>query len=147
MRTPLLAKDAVKRQWFIIDAKGQTLGRLSTRVAAVLIGKHKPDFTPHADCGDFVIVVNASQVHLTGKKWTDKLYQHHTQYPGGLLTQTAGDIRAKHPERLIELAVRGMLPLNKLRALRMKRLRVFAGAEHEHGAHKPQPLPQPIKVD
>ena len=93
MRTQLLAKDAIKRQWFIVDAKGQTLGRLSARVAAVLIGKHKPDFTPHADCGDYVIVVNAEQVHLTGKKWTDKLYRHHTQYPGGLLTQTAGDIK------------------------------------------------------
>ena len=143
MRTQLLAKDAIKRQWFIVDAEGQTLGRLSARVAAVLIGKHKPDFTPHADCGDYVIVVNAEQVHLTGKKWTEKLYRHHTQYPGGLLTQTAGDIKAKHPERLIEYAVRGMLPLNKIRALRMKRLRVFAGAEHDHGAHKPQPL----KVD
>jgi len=144
MRTPLLAKNAAaQRQWFIVDAKGQTLGRLSTRVAAVLIGKHKPDFTPHADCGDFVIVVNAEHVHLTGKKWTDKLYQHHTQFPGGLLTQTAGEMRAKHPERLVEHSVRGMLPLNKLRALRMKRLRVFAGAEHEHAAHKPQPL----KVD
>lgn len=143
MRTPLLAKNAAQRQWFIVDAKGQTLGRLSTRVAAVLIGKHKPDFTPHADCGDFVIVVNAEHVHLTGKKWTNKLYQHHTQFPGGLLTQTAGEVKAKHPERLIEHSVRGMLPLNKLRAPRMKRLRVFAGAEHEHGAHNPQPL----KVD
>jgi large subunit ribosomal protein L13 len=143
MRTQLLAKDAIKRQWFVVDAKGQTLGRLSARIAAVLIGKHKPDFTPHADCGDYVIVVNAEQVHLTGKKWTDKLYRHHTQYPGGLLTQTAGDIKAKHPERLVEYAVRGMLPLNKIRALRMKRLRVFVGAEHDHGAHKPQPL----KVD
>jgi len=140
MRTPLLAKNAVQRQWFIVDAKGQTLGRLSTRVAAVLIGKHKPDFTPHADTGDFVIVINAEHVHLTGKKWTNKLYQHHTQYPGGLLTQTAGEIKAKHPERLIEHSVRGMLPLNKLRAPRMKRLRVFAGAEHKQEAHKPQPL-------
>jgi large subunit ribosomal protein L13 len=140
MRTPLLAKNAVQRQWFIVDAKGQTLGRLSARVAAVLLGKHKPDFTPHADCGDFVIVINAEQVHLTGKKWTNKLYQHHTQYPGGLLTQTAGEIKAKHPERLIEHSVRGMLPLNKLRAPRMKRLRVFAGAEHKQEAHKPQPL-------
>jgi large subunit ribosomal protein L13 len=140
MRTSILAKDAIKRQWFIVDAKDQTLGRMSARIAAVLIGKHKPDFTPHADCGDFVIVVNAEHVRLTGKKLTDKVYQHHTQFPGGLLTQTAGEIKAKHPERLIELAVRGMLPLNKLRALRMKRLRVFAGAEHEHDAHKPQPL-------
>ena len=140
MRTPLLAKNAIQRQWFIVDAQGQTLGRLCTRIAAVLIGKHRPDFTPHADCGDFVIVTNAEHVHLTGKKWTDKLYQHHTQFPGGLLTQTAGEIKAKHPERLVEHAVRGMLPLNKLRALRMKRLRVFAGAAHDHEAHKPQPL-------
>jgi large subunit ribosomal protein L13 len=140
MRTPLLAKDHIQRQWFIVDAKDQTLGRLSSRVAAVLIGKHKPDFTPHADCGDFVVVINAEHIHLTGKKLTDKLYQRHSQFPGGLYTQTAGEIKAKHPERLIEHAVRGMLPLNKLRAPRMKRLRVFAGASHEHAAHKPQPL-------
>jgi len=143
MRTPLLAKNAIKRQWYIVDAKDQTLGRLSSRVAAVLIGKHKPEFTPHADCGDFVIVTNAETVKLTGKKWSKKLYRHHSQYPGGLITETAGDIKAKRPERLVEQAVRGMLPLNKLRAPRMKRLRVFAGATHEHEAHKPVAL----KVD
>lgn len=140
MRTPLMAKDAATRQWFLVDAKDQTLGRLATRVASVLLGKHKADFTPHADTGDYVIVINAEHVHLTGKKWSDKLYRHHTQYPGGLRTETAGEIRAKRPERLIEQAVRGMLPLNKLRAPRMKRLRVFAGDKHEHDARKPQPL-------
>lgn len=143
MRTPLLAKDAIKRQWYVVDAKDQTLGRLSSRVAAVLIGKHKPDYTPHADCGDFVIVTNAQDVKLTGKKLSTKLYRRHSQYPGGLRTETAGEIKAKHPERLIEQAIRGMLPLNKLRALRMKRLRVFAGATHAHDAHKPVAL----KVD
>jgi len=143
MRTPLLAKDAIKRQWYIVDAKDQTLGRLCARVAAVLIGKHKPEFTPHADCGDFVIVTNADAVKLTGKKWSGKLYRSHSQYPGGLRTETAAQVKAKRPERLVELAVRGMLPLNKLRAPRMKRLRVFAGAAHEHEAHKPVAL----KVD
>ena len=143
MRTPLLAKDAIKRQWFIVDAKDQTLGRLSARIAAVLIGKHRPDFTPHADCGDFVIVTNAQDVKLTGKKLSRKLYRRHSQFPGGLRTETAGEIKANHPERLVEQAIRGMLPLNKLRAPRMKRLRVFAGATHSHEAHKPVAL----KVD
>jgi large subunit ribosomal protein L13 len=129
MRTQLMAKNSAKRTWFLVDAKDKTLGRLATRVAGVLIGKHKPDFTPHADTGDCVVVVNAEHVHLSGKKLSGKLYRQHSQYPGGLRTQTAGEIKATHPERLIETAVRGMLPLNKLRAPRMKRLRVFAGAE------------------
>lgn len=140
MRTRLMSKNSARRTWFLVDARDKTLGRLATRVASVLIGKHKPDFTPHADTGDCVVVVNAGQVHLTGKKWTSKLYRQHSQFPGGLHTRTAGEIKNDKPERLIEWAVRGMLPLNKLRAPRMKRLRVFAGAEHDHMPQQPQEL-------
>lgn len=140
MRTPLLAMNDVERNWYVVDAKGKTLGRLATRIAVVLQGKHKPDYTPHADTGDFVVVVNAEHVHLTGKKWTDKVYHKHSQFPGGLTTRTAGEIRAQHPTRLIEGAVRGMLPGNKLRACRLKRLRVFAGAEHGHAAQAPKEM-------
>jgi len=140
MQTHLESKHNVARAWYLVDAEGKTLGRLATRVASVLIGKHKPTFTPHADSGDFVVIVNAAKVHLTGKKWADKKYIHHSGYPGGLRTRSAGELRDSRPTRLVELAVRGMLPGNKLRAPRMKRLRVFAGAEHGHAAQNPQPL-------
>lgn len=140
MRTRLMSKNSAQRTWFLVDARDKTLGRLATRVASVLIGKHKADFTPHADTGDCVVVVNAGKVHLTGKKLTTKLYRQHSQFPGGLYTRTAGEIKNDKPERLIEWAVRGMLPLNKLRAPRMKRLRVFAGAEHDHMPQQPQEL-------
>jgi large subunit ribosomal protein L13 len=140
MRTPLLAKNDVSRTWYVVDAQGKTLGRLATRISRVLQGKHKPDYTPHADTGDFVVVVNAEKIHLTGKKWTDKIYYKHSQFPGGMTERTAGDIRTKHPTRLIEYAVRGMLPVNRLRANRLKRLRVFVGAEHEHVAQQPKEL-------
>ena len=140
MRTPLLAKNDVSRTWYVVDAQGKTLGRLATRISRVLQGKHKPDYTPHADTGDFVVVVNAEKVHLTGKKWSDKIYYKHSQFPGGMTERTAGDIRSKHPTRLIEFAVRGMLPVNRLRANRLKRLRVFVGADHEHIAQQPKEL-------
>jgi len=140
MRTPLLAKNDVSRTWYVVDAQGKTLGRLATRISRVLQGKHKPDYTPHADTGDFVVVVNAEKIHLTGKKWTDKIYYKHSQFPGGMTERTAGDIRTKHPTRLIEYAVRGMLPVNRLRANRLKRLRIFVGAEHEHVAQQPKEL-------
>jgi large subunit ribosomal protein L13 len=140
MRTPLLAKNDVNRTWYVVDAQGKTLGRLATRISRVLQGKHKPDYTPHADTGDFVVVVNAEKIHLTGNKWSDKIYYKHSQYPGGMTERTAGDIRSKHPTRLIEYAVRGMLPVNRLRANRLKRLRIFVGAEHEHVAQQPKEL-------
>lgn len=140
MTTEMFTRVDDKRAWFIVDAEGKTLGRLATRVARVLLGKHRPDYTPNADTGDFVVVVNAEKVHLTGKKLTDKVYYRHSQYPGCLRARTAGNILAAHPERLIEGAVRGMLPLNRLRPKRMKRLRVFAGADHTHAAQNPQPL-------
>lgn len=140
MTTTLLSKQGVKRTWFIADAEGKTLGRLATRVAGVLMGKHKPDYTPHADTGDFVVITNAAKIQLTGKKWAKKVYQKHSQYPGGLSTRTAEQVHAANPTRLVEAAVKGMLPTNHLRATRMKRLRIFAGAEHGHEAQKPTTL-------
>lgn len=140
MRTPLIAMQDVQRSWYVVDAEGKTLGRLATRIAKVLTGKHKATYTPHADTGDFVVVVNAEKIHLTGKKWSDKLYHRHSQYPGGLRTQTAGEMRDKHPTRVIETAVRGMIPTNRLRAKRMARLRLFVGPNHQHAAQAPQPM-------
>lgn len=140
MTTALVSKNGVKRDWYIADAKEKTLGRFAARIATVLMGKHKPDYTPHADNGDFVIVTNASKIHLTGKKWTKKEYIRHSQFPGGLRRRTAQQVHAEHPTRLVEAAVHGMLPTNHLRAQRMKRLRIFAGDEHTHSAHKPKAL-------
>jgi large subunit ribosomal protein L13 len=140
MQTTLIGMNDVKRSWYVVDAQGKTLGRLATRIARVLTGKHRPTYTPNADTGDFVVVVNSEKVHLTGKKWSDKLYQRHSQYPGGLRTRTAGELRKSHPTRVIEYAVRGMLPGNKLRAKRMARLRLFVGPDHTHAAQAPKTL-------
>lgn len=140
MTTTLLSKNDMKREWYVADAAGKTLGKFAARVASVLIGKHKPDFTPHADSGDFVVVINAAKIHLTGKKWSKKEYIHHSQYPGGLIRRTAEQVHAENPTRVVEMAIRGMLPLNHLRAPRMKRLRMFAGSEHTHEAQKPKTL-------
>ncbi len=140
MTTTLVSKNGVKRDWYIADAADKTLGRFATRIATVLMGKHKADYTPHADNGDFVIVTNAAKIHLTGKKWTKKEYIRHSQYPGGLRRRTAEQVHALDQTRIVETAIRGMLPTNHLRAQRMKRLRVFAGAEHTHDAHKPKAL-------
>lgn len=140
MTTTLLSKNGVKRDWYVADAEDKTLGRFATRIATVLMGKHKPDYTPHADTGDFVIVTNASKIHLTGKKWTKKEYIRHSQFPGGLRTRTASEVHAENPTRIVEAAIKGMLPTNHLRASRMKRLRVFAGPEHDHEAQKPKTL-------
>ncbi len=122
----------VKRSWHLVDAQGQVLGRLASQVTLLLMGKHKPSYTPHVDGGDYVVVVNAASVKVTGKKETDKIYYRHSGYLGGLKQQTLGEIRAKYPERLIEKAVYNMLPKNKLRSRRMKRLKVYAGADHKH---------------
>ncbi len=140
MTTTLLSKNGVKRTWYVADADGKTLGRFATRIAAVLMGKHKPDYTPHADTGDFVVVTNAAKIHLTGKKWAKKEYIRHSQFPGGLRIRTAAQVHAEDPTRIVESAIKGMLPTNKLRASRMKRLRVFAGTEHGHEAQKPTAL-------
>ena len=130
-------KETVKRDWYVIDAEGISLGRLATRVADVLRGKHKPTFTPHVDCGDFVIVVNASKVNLTGNKLNDKIYYNHSGYTGGLRERTAKEMREKYPIEMIERAVKGMIPHNRLGRQVAKKLFVYEGAEHPHMAQKP----------
>jgi large subunit ribosomal protein L13 len=133
-----------KHDWYIVDAAGQRLGTLAVRIARALSGKHKPTWTPHIDDGDFVVVLNAAKVELGGNKWAQKVYRRHSGYPGGLRTQTAQDVREKYPERLIERAVRGMLPTNKLRDVQLTRLKVYAADAHPHEAQKPHPLPKEI---
>lgn len=139
MRTTYMAKPMeVERKWYVVDAEGQTLGRLSSEIASILRGKFKPEFTPHVDAGDFVIVINADKVNLTGKKLTDKKYYRHSGYQGGLRVTTAGQMLATKPERVIELAVKGMLPKNRLGRQLFTKLNVYAGAEHPHQAQKPE---------
>jgi large subunit ribosomal protein L13 len=130
-----------EHRWYLVDAAGERLGTLAVRIARALSGKHKPTWTPHIDDGDHVIVVNAQKVELGGKKWTQKLYYRHSNYPGGLKVQTAREMFEKHPERLIETAVRGMLPTNRMRDEQLRRLNVYAGADHPHDAQKPASLP------
>jgi large subunit ribosomal protein L13 len=130
----------LSHDWFIADAAGQNLGRLSTQIANVLLGKHKPTFTPGVDTGDFVVVVNCEKILVTGSKLDDKSYYHHTGYPGGIREISLRDQLAKHPERVIEAAVWGMLPKNKLGRKLMKKLRIYAGGEHPHAAQSPKPL-------
>lgn len=130
-------KETANRQWMLIDAEGQKLGRVSTQIAKILRGKHKPNFTPHADCGDYVVVVNAEKVDLTGNKLEDKKYIRHTGYPGGQRETSAELLLQKHPERLIESAVRGMLPKNKLGRAIFKNMKVYVGSEHPHDAQNP----------
>jgi large subunit ribosomal protein L13 len=139
MRTTYMAKaNQVERKWLLIDAEGKTLGRLASEAAALIRGKHKPQFTPHVDTGDFVIIINADKVVLTGKKLQQKKYYSHSQYPGGLKTTTAGEMLNKKPARLVELAVYGMLPKNKLGRQLQSHLKVYAGAEHPHQAQQPE---------
>lgn len=133
-------KQTVEHKWFVVDAEGQPLGRLSTLIASTLRGKHKPSYTPHVDCGDNIIVINAEKVKLTGKKMTNKVYLTYSGYPGGQKKQTPREMLAKHPERLIETAVKGMLPKNKLGRAMFKKLFVYAGSEHPHAAQKPESL-------
>ena len=133
-------KQEVQRQWYVIDATDQVLGRLASKVAKILRGKYKPIYTPHVDTGDHVIIINAEKIRLTGKKWTDKTYVRYSGYPGGQRIQTAKEILQKHPERLIEMAVKGMLPKNRLGRQMFKKLHVYVGPEHPHQAQKPQPL-------
>ncbi len=128
------------RRWFVLDADGVVLGRLATRAAILLRGKGKPSFTPYVDCGDFVIVVNAEKVKLTGNKESDKVYFHHSGFPGGVRASRAGDVRLRHPERLIKNAVVGMLPKNRLSRALATKLKVYAGPEHPHRAQQPEVL-------
>ncbi len=141
MRTVFPKSGEVRRDWFVVDAEGKTLGRLATEVARVLMGKHKPLYTPHLQVGDFVVVVNAEKVRLTGKKWTDKIYRHHSMYPGGLKEISARDLLAKQPAKLIEHAVRGMLPKNRIGDRLIRKMKVYAGDRHPHAAQKPAPFP------
>ncbi|WP_019157117.1 50S ribosomal protein L13 [Robertmurraya massiliosenegalensis] len=139
MRTTFMANaNNIERKWYVVDAAGMTLGRLTSEVASILRGKHKPTFTPHVDTGDHVIIINASQIHLTGKKLTDKIYYRHSMHPGGLKTRTALEMRTNYPERMLELAIKGMLPKNSLGRQMFKKLHVYAGAEHPHQAQQPE---------
>ena len=127
----------VERKWYLIDAEGEVLGRLATKIANILRGKNKPEYTPHVDTGDFVIVINAEKVVLTGKKETDKIYYHHTGFPGGLKSASVKEVRERFPERLIENAVKGMLPHNTLGDEQFQKLKVYVGSQHPHAAQKP----------
>jgi large subunit ribosomal protein L13 len=139
MRTTYMAKaNEVERKWYVVDAEGKTLGRLASEVAAILRGKHKPTYTPHVDTGDHVIIINASKIELTGKKLTDKIYYRHSQHPGGLKARTALEMRTNYPEKMLELAIRGMLPKGSLGRQMFKKLHVYAGPEHPHQAQKPE---------
>ncbi|MGB2992802.1 MAG: 50S ribosomal protein L13 [Paenisporosarcina sp.] len=139
MRTTFMAKGhEVERKWLVVDAEGQTLGRLASEVAAILRGKNKPTFTPHVDTGDHVIIINAEKIHLTGKKLTDKIYYRHTQFSGGLKKRTALEMRTNYPTKMLELAIKGMLPKNSLGRQTFTKLHVYAGAEHPHAAQLPE---------
>lgn len=132
--------DKIERKWYVVDAEGQTLGRLSSEIASVLRGKNKPEFTPNVDTGDYVIVVNAEKVKVTGKKLNQKIYYHHSDYIGGMKETTLREMLQKHPERVIEYAVKGMLPKGPLGRQMFKKLFVYAGPEHKHQAQKPVEL-------
>lgn len=140
MRTYIPKADEIERKWYVVDASGQVLGRLATRIATVLRGKNKPQFTPHLDVGDFVVVVNAEKIRLTGKKADIKTYSHYTGYPGGLRQKVFSDVQRRHPERIIEWAVWGMLPHSRLGKQQIKKLKVYRGAAHPHKAQKPEVL-------
>jgi len=142
MSTPMAKKGEIEQKWYLVDAKGKTLGRLATRIAILLRGKHKPIFTPHVDTGDFVVVVNAEKVNLTGKKWEEKFYIYHTGYPGGLKSTSAGKVKKTKPQRLITMAVQGMLPKTKLGKKMIKKLKVYSGEAHPHQAQQPEVLAQ-----
>ncbi len=141
MKTTVSAREQdVQREWYVVDAQGQTLGRLATRVATVLRGKHKPIYTPHVDCGDYIIIVNADKVHVTGQKMAQKKYYRHSGYPGGLTEITLRDQLDRFPTRVLESAVRGMLPKNRLGRQMFKKLKVYAGPSHPHSAQQPKAL-------
>jgi large subunit ribosomal protein L13 len=137
MTTVSMREQDVERSWWVIDAEGKTLGRLATEIARRLRGKHKPEYTPHVDTGDFIVVVNAEKVRVTGKKETDKIYWRHSGYPGGIKQTNVATMRETHPERIIEKAVKGMLPRNSLGRTMYRKLKVYAGAEHPHAAQQP----------
>lgn len=138
MKTISAREEDIQRDWYVVDAQGQTLGRLATRTAAILRGKHKPIYTPHVDCGDYVIIVNAEKVHVTGQKMRQKKYYRHSGYPGGLTEISLRDQLQKFPNRVLEAAVRGMLPKNRLGRRLFKKLKVYPGPNHPHQAQQPK---------
>ncbi len=138
MTTYFAKKEEIQRDWFLVDAEGQVLGRLATVIAARLRGKHKPIYTPHVDTGDFIVVVNAGKVVLTGNKLKDKIYYHHTGYPGGIKSVSAGKLLQEKPEEVLRKAVRGMLPKNTLGRAMLKKLKIYAGGSHDHAAQCPK---------
>ena len=140
MKTYMANPDKIEKKWYVVDAEGQTLGRLSAEIAKVLRGKNKPVFTPHIDTGDYVVVVNAAKVKVTGKKLDQKVYYHHSDYVGGMKETTLREMMAKKPEAVIEMAVKGMLPKGPLGRTMIKKLHVYAGPEHEQQAQKPEVL-------
>jgi large subunit ribosomal protein L13 len=139
-KTPLPSVDSLHRQWYLVDAENQTLGRLASEVASVLRGKNKPTYTPHLDTGDFVIVINADKIRVSGNKPTQKLYRRHSGRPGGMKTETFAHLQARIPERIVEKAVKGMLPHNALGRQLFRKLKVYKGSEHPHAAQQPQAL-------
>jgi len=140
MKTFIAKKEGVSRDWYLIDARDKVLGKVAAEVASRLRGKHKPEFTPHADTGDFVVVINAEKIALTGKKLDDKMYYHHSGYPGGLKSITAGKLLAKKPEEVLRLAGKGMLPKNNLGRAMLKKLKIYTGVDHPHEAQTPRSL-------
>lgn len=138
MTSTLAKPNEVERKWYVIDAEGKNLGRMASEVAAILRGKKKPIYTPHVDCGDYVIIINADKVEVTGKKRKDKIYKRHTGYPGGLRELTFEEMMVKHPTEVVCHAVKGMMPKGKLGRQMYKKLKVYAGAEHHHDAQKPE---------
>jgi large subunit ribosomal protein L13 len=140
MKTFSATPKTITRDWCVVDATNKTLGRLATELASRLRGKHKPEFTPHMDTGDNIVVINAEKIHVTGKKLTDKMYHHHTGYIGNLKSISLGDQLEKHPERVIQSAVKGMLPRNSLGRSMFRKLHVYAGPDHPHAAQQPTPL-------
>ena len=140
MATISAKKNEIERAWYIVDAENKVLGRLATQIATILRGKHKPLFTPHVDTGDFVVVINAEKIHLTGNKLDKKMYHRHSGYPGGIKSVSAGELLEKNPETIIKHAVKGMLPKNKLGREQFKKLKVYPGKEHPHTSQMPQEL-------
>jgi len=140
MKTQSVNKESVLHDWYLVDADGKTLGRLSTQIANRLRGKHKPEFTPHVDTGDYIVVINADKIHVTGKKETDKFYYHHTGFPGGIKSVPLGKMREKSPEKILENAVKGMMPRNRLGRAMLSKLKVYAGNAHPHSAQQPMIL-------
>ena len=140
MKTYSARPQDVRRQWHLIDADGKTLGRLATEIASLLRGKHKPEYTPHVDTGDYIVVINAEKIHVTGRKMSDKIYHHHTGYIGNLKSISLEKLLARRPEKVIQQAVKGMMPRGPLGRAMQKKLKVYSGAEHPHTAQQPQPL-------